>query len=238
MGFPLLLAAMCVTALAQPPDSSAILTVLYNPNVQTTPETLRTWTIRELQKRPRQGNISLKQILEESSNHLNDLKLSEVDLFNFYDVNGQILARVPRFLIWKDRVRLRLDRKTNTLYSRVLPTEGQLVPFQELSVASLSRVEMVNSWKQYPGVRLRLRTNPAAVRGEKLVTHNCLSCHSLPKNPPLPFASACALKRPELNAKHGDRWIYALDEYAHRGFQAYCEAASLSAQVSGKLNAQ
>ncbi len=236
MGFPLIQAIFCVTVLAQASAEAGTLTILYNPQVTNSPEQLRLWSESELSKRPQQGNISLKELVEVSSESLNDLKLSEVDLFNFYDPSGKIIARVPRFLIWRDRVRLKIDPKLKTISARVLPTEGQLVPFAEMDVASLARVEMVNSWKQYPGIRLALRTNPAAVRGEKLLTHNCLSCHSLPKNPPFNVKAACGLPRNALNAKHGDRWGHALDEYAHRGLQAYCEAASLSGLDSGNLS--
>lgn len=236
MGFLLRNAFFCVTILAQAPASAGTLTLLYNPDVTTSPEQLKQWSEAELSKQRRPGDISLKELVEVSSASLTDTKLSEVDLFNFYDPSGKIIARVPRFLIWRDRVRLRFDLKSKTLSAKVLPTEGQLVPFAEMDVASLARVEMVNSWKQYPGIRLGLRTNPAAVRGEKLLTHNCLSCHSLPKNPPLNARMACGLERQALNLKHGDKWSHALDEYAHRGLQAYCEAASLSGRDSGSLS--
>lgn len=59
--------------------------------------------------------------------------------------------------------------------------EGVLI--DTFFVAGLSQIELTNIRERFPTLFLKRRTDPAAMRGEKLFVNNCVSCHVSGRGP-------------------------------------------------------
>ncbi len=61
--------------------------------------------------------------------------------------------------------------------------KGEGAPLENLFVAGLESIELANYREVYGRLFLRRRTDPSAMRGEKLFVQNCLTCHTSGKGP-------------------------------------------------------
>jgi len=57
------------------------------------------------------------------------------------------------------------------------PAAAEL-PLAAFEIENLTRVELANYQERLAGLLLQRRTDPAAMRGEKLFIQNCMACHS------------------------------------------------------------
>ena len=59
------------------------------------------------------------------------------------------------------------------------------LPVESYFLSEVSRLELSNYSERYSGLFLKRRTDPLAMRGEKIFVQNCITCHSTGKIPSL-----------------------------------------------------
>lgn len=105
---------------------------------------------------------------------------------------------VPRWLLTKHpEVRLAYERAGKSLgqergpWALVIPwtskkkiTQEEL-PLQDFFQDRIDRVVLSNYRAQFPALFMKRRSDPVAMRGEKLFVQNCMSCHATEHAPPL-----------------------------------------------------
>jgi hypothetical protein len=201
--------------------------------VSTLTRTLKTWTPEEIKKLRQVGTFnSQKLIFDESAKTLELAERADIDLVTVYGKNSAgkpKIARVPRFMIWRDAFKISFDSKSGRLSSRATPTHLK-VPLDLFTLHDITKIELSQHHSTYPGTRLRVRTNPAASRGEKLYTQNCLACHSFAN--PLDPTSLTAERLKAFTTQHVGFQGLVIDARDARGLTAYAEAlASEKTQV-------
>ena len=91
---------------------------------------------------------------------------------------------------------------------------------------NIRKIELTDHLFSYPQTKLKIRTNPAASRGEKIFTQNCLACHSVSTyhSPNLNPASLTAQKLNLFGSIHKRGPELKLDARSERGLIEYSEA--------------
>ncbi len=64
-----------------------------------------------------------------------------------------------------------------------LQAEG--LPIESYFLQKVSKIELANSWDRFSSVILKRRTDPIAVRGERVFVSSCLACHESGRAPSL-----------------------------------------------------
>lgn len=193
--------------------------------------TLKSWTAEEIQKfAGKRAEISAQKFLFEvstSSLVLNDL--ASIDLVTITTDSKTI--RVPRFLIWRGFFQFKWDSKTGVLSSRLKSVESGriLVPSWYFEASNIQKIELSDHHISYPQTSLKIRTNPAASRGEKVFTQNCLACHSVSTygSPKLNAAGLSKEKLATFSVIHKKWPELKLDARSERGLIEYSEALAL-----------
>jgi hypothetical protein len=197
---------------------------------QPMPQVLKTWSTDQLNKFPRRGSkgrageVSAQSfIFDDSSHSLSIDQRADIDLITLRGDNG--IARVPRFMVWRGFLKFSWDPNTKTLNASAVKNR-LLVPVEAFAIHNIQKIELAQHSWVYPGTALKLRTNPAASRGEKLYTQSCLACHSLPNVSGLKPEDLRhdRLKKFSLAHKMYPAIANSLDEKASRGLIAYSEA--------------
>ena len=126
--------------------------------------------------------ISLAELVDEVTTPLTVEERSRVDLIAFDRPGSDRKILLPRALLKKfpgillavtDRkIRLVLPKETHAK----LQSEGILI--EALGSREVSGVSLTSYDQRYAAVLLKRRTDPAAMRGEKLYVQNCLGCHA------------------------------------------------------------
>ena len=122
--------------------------------------------------------IFLNDLLEQCMESLPLREKANVDLVILK--NHDKRALVPRFLATK--YKLMLSQKSGKFYS-IIPFETQpkikkeILPLETYEVAEVSEIILANYQAQYKKAHLDNRSNPIAVRGEKLFVKACMGCH-------------------------------------------------------------
>ena len=216
---------IAVYALLLPAPSFA-LDVVFLTRMETgvTTTVLKSWTPAELQALAgHNGNISAqKLIIDDSTTKLELNARADIDLVTIYGETE--IARVPRFMIWRGLLKLQWDKKNQTLQAYASGKNRLLVPTESFKVNHIQKIELAHHSLVYPGTALKLRTNPAASRGEKLFTQSCLACHSLPKIAPLKPEQLTAEGLKKFSSQHKIDKDLDLDARGVRGLIAYSQA--------------
>lgn len=200
---------------------------------------LKSWTNEEIQKfTAKRSDLSAQKFLFENSASvlpLNDL--ASIDLVTITTDSKTI--RVPRFLIWRGFFQFKWNSKTGELSSRLKNVESGriLVPNWYFDVNNIRKIELSDHHVSYPQTSLKIRTNPAASRGEKVFIQNCLACHSV-STYGSPKLNPAALSKERLTAfaTIHKKWPeLKLDARSERGLIEYSEAIALEQnEVKGK----
>lgn len=196
---------------------------------QTGSRPLKSWTGDEIQKLEsgRHSEVSAqKLIFDESASALELSDRASIDLVTI--ITDTKTIRVPRFMIWRGFFKFKWDSKTGELSSSVKNVEkGRiLIPAWYFDANNIRKIELTDHLFSYPQTKLKIRTNPAASRGEKIFTQNCLACHSVSTyhSPNLNPASLTAQKLNLFGSIH-KRWPeLKLDARSERGLIEYSEA--------------
>ncbi len=203
---------------------------------QTGPRVLKSWSMEEIKKMAvgKHGDLSAqKLVFDESASGLELNDRASIDLVTI--ITDSKTIRVPRFLIWRGFFQFKFDSKTDELSSNLKNVEkGRiLVPAWYFDSTNIRKIELSDHLFTYPQTKLKLRTNPAASRGEKLFTQNCLACHSVTtyKSPILNPTSITRDRLKSFSNIH-KRWPeLKLDARSERGLIEYSEALALETKL-------
>jgi hypothetical protein len=148
---------------------------------------------RSKEKDPKTGElvtwegISLSWLLDHAIERLSVEEKAAIDLVILIGKNGE-RAIIPRGIVVRDPLILALRRagkevgERGPIYS-VVPwsTSNKLgqepLPLERYFVPSIERVELTNSKLFYEPFFLSKRSDPRAVRGERLFVQTCMACH-------------------------------------------------------------
>jgi hypothetical protein len=197
---------------------------------------LKSWTNDEILKlsaspRSKKGGVisAQKFLFEESTNALDLNDRASIDLVTITTDSKTI--RVPRFMIWRGFFQFKLDAKNGELSSQVKNVEkGRiLVPAWYFETTQIRKIELSDHLVSYPQTKLRIRTNPAASRGEKIFTQNCLACHSVTTygSPNLNPTTLTKARLGNFSIIHKKWPELQLDARGERGLIEYSEALAL-----------
>ena len=206
-------------------------------------KTLKEWSESELdQLKAKKGEISAqKLIIEESTKSLELNARADIDLITFYSAKSdgkiEMVARVPRFMIWRGFLKLFWDHQEKSLKMSAIPNR-LLVPIQAFSFTKITKIELAEHSVVYPGTSLHLRTNPAASRGEKLFTQSCQACHSLPSLKPIALTVLSTATLQKFSSLHHAYPSFGIDARDIRGLVAYREALDSQKNEVKPLNEQ
>ena len=123
----------------------------------------------------------LPALLEQSMASLTPEARAQVDLVIVRGESGR-QAWIPRAFLSK--VQMRLEKGPGASGSRfrtVMPASVRTpeeLPWGTYEIDGVTRVELTSYQAQWGSHLLKRRTDPAALRGEKLFVQNCMSCHS------------------------------------------------------------
>lgn len=113
---------------------------------------------------------------------------SQVDLLILKNTQGQqaiipryVVKSYPLMLAWeKDQKKL---LESNEAFTVVVPwSSGSKItqthyPWTAYQISGVREIQLSSYQSRFSSLLLKRRTDPAAVRGEKMVVENCLSCH-------------------------------------------------------------
>ncbi|MEK6580644.1 MAG: hypothetical protein AABZ55_15580, partial [Bdellovibrionota bacterium] len=140
--------------------------------------------------------VLVSDIIDKALESLPGEQRALVDLIVFRNAEGAV-ATVPRSLVIKYPVLLAYEREGHALaadtatygsFFPVMPWSSKVgilneeLPLEKFIVPKLNQIELANYRERYPSLFLKRRTNPVAMRGEKLFVRNCVSCHA-PSDP-------------------------------------------------------
>jgi hypothetical protein len=131
--------------------------------------------------------VLLSQVLDQAMESLSVDRRAQVDLVVLQSATGEQVL-LPRSVLVKYPVMVALqDGKASivmpwTSKPKILQ-EG--LPIESYFVKDLTRVELSNYRERYSSVFLKRRTDPLAMRGEKIFVQNCISCHTSRQAPAL-----------------------------------------------------
>ncbi len=163
-------------------------------------QALKTWTPQQLQslkkaskseKDPKTGKISvwegplLQDLIDKSLESIPLETKAQVDLIILKDSSGGE-ALIPRSFVTKYPVMLALKKDHQPLPTvhSVVPWTSQPksmseeLPVERYFVVDVARVELGNYREKYRTAFLTRRTDPSAMKGEKIYVQSCLGCHS------------------------------------------------------------
>ncbi len=172
-------------------------------------KSLKSWSSDDFRKLLRaDGLISVQKFFDLSTETLDWKERADIDLLNIYGQKPNEVVRIPRFMVVREWIRFHFHRLSGRVSVEVSPKAQISMPKSALELDSVQKVELTKRTTVYQGIQLKIRTNPAASRGEKLYTENCLSCHSIPGRKPV---------RPDQLTKS----VFDQFETAHRAFKNF-----------------
>jgi len=168
-------------------------------------------------------------LFDESAKTLGLNDLASIDLVTI--ITDSKTIRVPRFLIWRGFFHFKWNPKTKILSSHLKNNQqmeqGRIIlPSWYFEADAIRKIELSDHQFTYPNTKLNIRTNPAASRGEKVFTQNCLACHAVTTYGS-PVLSPIGLNAEKLATfgKIHQKWPdLKLDPRLQRGLIEYSEA--------------
>ncbi len=163
----------------------------------------KTKKVRSSRERdPRTGEVVewkgtlLSDWVTEALSELSPKTRAEVDLLLLKTVKGD-QAWMPRAFVVKYPILLAGQRGSKSLGDQspqiVLPWTSRTrvdinqeeMPLEILFLQGVRSIEFANSKERFRDYRLTRRTDPSAIRGEKLFMSSCISCHAQGQGPAL-----------------------------------------------------
>jgi cytochrome c553 len=222
---------------------------------------LKSWTLQEWsqlkmasssEKDPESGQllhwkgVLISKWIEKELSELPLDQRSQVDLLVFKNEKGE-QAIIPRYLLNKYPVMLGFERGKETSAGKspltvVIPWTSkpkiheENLPLAAYQISGVSEVDFSSYEARFNSLMLKRRTDPAAIRGEKMVVQNCVGCHgngrarSVPELPlNATFGHPNGNGAPKLNARD----VRALVSY----MTAYQNETQRAGQQVGAANA-
>jgi hypothetical protein len=137
--------------------------------------------------------ILLSQLVERVLEGLSPENRAQIDLVILKNDQGD-RAPIPRFLIQRYPLMLAVRSDPRTLakagtdlgpiYSVVPWTSKpsilkEMLPLEKYFISQVTQLELTSDQEQYKTLFLKRRTDPSAMRGEKVFVQNCAVCHTL-----------------------------------------------------------
>jgi len=181
---------------------------------------------------------SLADLVAETTKILTAADRSTTDLVVLKTRSGKEVLMPKAFLVKYPSIQLALKRNGQALGPEaprvVLPAtsnakiRGENILLEPMFVSELTDVTLTSYEKRYGAFFLKRRTDPAAMRGEKLYLQNCVSCHTDPQVAMTTLASAAKVdqiangQHPDVSGAHDFKSIF--DKKATRSLVSYLEA--------------
>jgi hypothetical protein len=244
--------AMLAFAAVSPANARADLSIVLS--LSGPEETLKAWDSSALQtlkttassheKDPLTGKLTpfkgllLSQAIEQAMEKVPLDRKAQVDLLILKNkAGGQVL--LPRSVVVKYPVLLVPNGGDPrvimpwTSKSKILKED---LPIESYFVSNLARIELSSYRERYGSVFLRRRTDPSAMRGEKIFVQNCVGCHADGNRPALSELSAEAPARKLASDGHPTtvKGVPKLSERERRALVNYLDAYRTE-RASGEL---
>ncbi len=141
--------------------------------------------------------VLLGDLIQKSLDRLSVDERAQVDLIILHSAQGDARALIPRALLTKFPFLLAWSRGTRPTERWVsIPPKNsrsrlksESVPLDSFFLDGVARIELASSRDRFRTALLQRRTDPIAVRGEKLFLSSCLGCHESGRAPALGAAS-------------------------------------------------
>ncbi len=188
---------------------------------------------------------SLAELIAETTKGLTAADRSTSDLVVLKTRSGKEALMPKAFLIKYPQIQLALKRNGQTLGPEaprvVLPAttnskiRNENILLEPLFVSELSEITLTSYEKRYGAFILSRRTDPAAMRGEKMYLQNCVGCHSSAPTTQTTLASAEKVEKiaggghPDFPGVKDFRLIF--DKKSTRSLESYLEAFKAQAQA-------
>ena len=116
---------------------------------------------------------------------------AQVDLIVLHSSTGDARALIPRALLKKFPFLMAWSREGRALgaLTAIPPQSSQAriqaegAPLESFFLENVGRIELASSRERFSSSILRRRTDPIAVRGEKVFLNSCLACHESGRAP-------------------------------------------------------
>lgn len=221
---------------------------------------LKTWELSELsrfkkvvshEKDPLTGKIAkwegvlVSTVLDKVLEGLSAENRAQIDLVVLRGANGE-KAMVPRALISKYPIMFAMQRETHhsglenrgPVYS-VVPWStrpkilNEDLPLESYFIPHVAQIELTSYKDRYSPFFLKRRTDPSAMRGEKLFVQNCTSCHASGRPPSIANLSfEGGMKKPHAKIRSGGGLAERLSERDWKSILRYLNAYGVENPVS------
>ena len=164
--------------------------------------------------------VLLSDWVDRALDQLSPDNKAQVDLVILHGAKGET-ALVPRSLITEFPVML-ATRKDE--YSVVIPwtskprIKKEELPLESYFVSPLVKIELTSYRHEYGSLFLKRRTDPFAMRGEKIFIQDCMACHGASQAPALKTRELASVDHPKMKG------IPALSERDHEALKSYFAA--------------
>ncbi len=169
---------------------------------------IKSWTLSDLlkfkkttskEKDPQSGKIQkwdgvlLSHLIEKGMEELQPERKAQVDLVVLRSSSGD-RALLPRAFVSKYPILLAFQSNVQSIDQRgqlfsIVPWSSKPrildegLPLESYFLPQIDRIQFTSYRDQYSPLFLKKRTDPSAMRGEKLFVQNCATCHIDEKNP-------------------------------------------------------
>jgi hypothetical protein len=181
---------------------------------------------------------SLSTLVLEATKQLTPAERATNDLVVLKTRSGKEALMPKAFLVKYPSIELALKKNGQSLGAEapriVLPAtsnskiKSENILLEPLFVSELAEITLTSYERRYSAFFLKRRTDPAAMRGEKMFLQNCVSCHSQPQVAMATLASADQVEKiakgehPDVSGVHEFKSIF--DKKATRSLRSYLQA--------------
>ncbi len=236
--------------------ANASLQFAWEPPNSTEPKVLKSYELKELESRPlktliekdpvavdgkensRFQGLSLSLLIEEATKTFTATDRSDTDLVVLKSRAGREVLMPKAFLVKYPQIQIAFKKDGQSLGAvsprLVLPatTDSKIkkenMLLEPMFVSELGSVTLSSYERRYGAFFLKRRTDPAAMRGEKLFLQNCVTCHTQPAVAMAALTSSEKVQKvaqgehPNVPGNHGFSQIF--DKKAIRSLVSYLEA--------------
>lgn len=235
---------------------NASLQVAWEPPNEKTPRVLKNFELRELEARPLSSltekdplangskesvkfqGLSLSLLIEEATQTFSAADRSDTDLVVLKTRAGREVLMPKAFLVKYPQIQVALKKNGQSLGAQsprlILPAttnakiQKENMLLEPMFVSELASITLSSYERRYGSFFLKRRTDPAAMRGEKLFLQNCVTCHTQPAVAMAALTSSEKIQKvaqgehPDVPGNHGLSAIF--DKKAIRSLVSYLEA--------------
>ncbi len=187
-------------------------------------------------KKTKFSGVLLSDVIDQALKGTGNERKAQIDLVVLKNARGAF-ALIPRSFIVKYPLMLARegDRSGDHHNLRsVVPwtshpkTRSEALPLETYFVSDVNEIDLANYQEKYGQVFLKRRTEPLAIRGEKIFVQSCLSCHD--------SSSGISKARDWVGTHPPVHGAPELDERAKRALRSYFDLFKAEAQAPATAN--